>query len=171
TNKLQQALVTEATIGSAIRIVDRAWPPTAPVRPRSFGLLIGTLLGLVLGVGGALVTEQMQDPIKSADHGRHALGTPILGTIPAIDLELEDAAAERSAPRLWAFPSVGRGLSAASRRSAFAEGFRHLRTNLVCLSHQLPRTLMVTSAAGGDGKDVVAANVAIAFARAGLRVW
>lgn len=55
-------------------------------------------------------------------------------------------------------------------RSAAAEAFRTLRTNLMFSSMEKPlHTLLVTSAAEGDGKSEVVANLAVAFAQAGNR--
>jgi capsular exopolysaccharide synthesis family protein len=56
-------------------------------------------------------------------------------------------------------------------RSAAAEGYRSLRTNLEFASVDSPiETLLVTSAMPGEGKTVTAANLAIVFAQAGRRV-
>ena len=180
TGKLQQALVAESTIGTVIRIVDAAKPPASPVRHQLLGLLMGTILGAVLGLGGALAGEQIQDPVKSVEHAEQALGTRILGAIPQMNPVDGWGAREIPEPRwrsLWPKTLPGRWSPADSRaatalsRSAFAESFRYLRTNLLCLHKQPLRTLMVTSAGRGDGSDLVAANLAIAFAHAGLRVW
>jgi non-specific protein-tyrosine kinase len=56
----------------------------------------------------------------------------------------------------------------ADPRSAAAEAFRTLRTNLMFSSVENPlHTLLVTSAAAGDGKSVVLANLAVTFAQSG----
>jgi len=53
-------------------------------------------------------------------------------------------------------------------RSAAAEAFRSLRTNLMFSSVENPlHTLLVTSAALSDDKSLVAANLAVAFAQGG----
>lgn len=53
-------------------------------------------------------------------------------------------------------------------RSAAAEAYRALRTNLIYSSASNPiHTLMVTSAAGADGKSELIANLALAFAQGG----
>jgi capsular exopolysaccharide synthesis family protein len=179
TDKLQQTLVAEASIGSVIRVIDAAQPPKAPVRPRSLSLLIGAIFGAALGVGGALIKEHIEDPVKSVEHGR-ALGLSVLGAIP--QLSSWDAHGSGDAPgvrtaTLWEslFPartSAPNGLVAADRwHAAFAESFRYLRTNLLCLNTKPLRTVLVTSPGTGEGKDIVAANLAIALAQTGQRVW
>ncbi|MBL8160696.1 MAG: CpsD/CapB family tyrosine-protein kinase [Anaerolineae bacterium] len=53
-------------------------------------------------------------------------------------------------------------------RSAAAEAFRTLRTNLMFSSVENPlHTLVVSSAAQPDGKSIVLANLAVTFAQAG----
>jgi polysaccharide biosynthesis transport protein len=177
TAKLQQALVAEASIGSVIRVVDSAEPPLIPMRPRWLILLVAASLGLVAGVGGALVKERIDDPIKSPEHVEHALGG-LLGSIPQTDVPRQDPAyANLPILRSWrssrAGPPVDPGgvVTAARRRAAFAESFRYLRTNLLCHHKRLPRTLLVTSPGTDEGTDIVAANLAIALAQAGVRVW
>lgn len=55
-------------------------------------------------------------------------------------------------------------------RSAAAEAYRTLRTNLIFSSVERPiHTLLVTSAAHGDGKSLALANLAVTFAQAGNR--
>ncbi len=55
-------------------------------------------------------------------------------------------------------------------RSAAAEAFRSLRTNLMFTSVEHPiDTLLVTSAANGDDKSLVLANLAVTFAQSGNR--
>lgn len=55
-------------------------------------------------------------------------------------------------------------------RSAAAEAFRTLRTNLMFSSVDNPiHTLLVTSAAQDDGKSVAVANLAVTFASAGFK--
>jgi non-specific protein-tyrosine kinase len=53
-------------------------------------------------------------------------------------------------------------------RSNAVEAYRTLRTNLMFSSVEKPiHTLLVTSAADGDGKSVLLANLAVAFAQGG----
>jgi polysaccharide biosynthesis transport protein len=180
TDKLQQALAAEASIGSVIRVIDIAQAPVAPIRPRFLGLLMGAILGLAFGLGGAFLKEKVEDPLKSVEDGERVLGRPVLGVIPRMSVLNEEGSGDapgQDGPSFWERLVAGPGASARSQaeaerwRSAFVESFRYLRTNLLCLHKRPLRTLLVTSPGHGEGKDLVAANLAVAFAQAGLRVW
>jgi capsular exopolysaccharide synthesis family protein len=59
----------------------------------------------------------------------------------------------------------------ANPRSAAAEAYRTLRTNIQLSSIDSPvRALLVTSASADEGKSTTLANLAVAFAQAGQRV-
>ncbi len=59
-------------------------------------------------------------------------------------------------------------ITLAQPRSAAAEAYRSLRTNLMFSSVENPlRTLLVTSAARDDHKSVTLANLAVTFAQGG----
>lgn len=69
--------------------------------------------------------------------------------------------------------SVGRAAlaSLSSPRSAAAEAYRSLRTSLLYASlDREVKTVLVTSAAPGDGKTSIAANLGVALAESGKRV-
>ncbi|HLW60015.1 MAG TPA: polysaccharide biosynthesis tyrosine autokinase [bacterium] len=181
-DKLQQARIAEASIGSAVRVVDPAKVPLRPARSRSMDLIFGAFLGLIVGTGGALAKEHFDDPMKSGEDAAAVLGMPILGLIPRLDRNsLRPREGQGGAPALatsplwYLFPQwrpTAASLQAAARlRTAFAESFRYLRTNLLYVHKEPFRTLLVTSPGPWEGQDVVAANLAIALAQMGRRVW
>lgn len=174
--RLQQARVAEASIGSGVRIVDqaqKAWP----VRSRSLGILLGAVFGFLLGAGGALGKEQVMDPVKSADDAERLLDLPALGAIPRMTADDRRACARPGDPPLplaatpdwYLLPSEGP--LKVRRRAQFAEAFRYLRTNLLFAHKELLHTILVTSPGPGEEKETVAANLAVALAQVGLRVW
>ncbi|HKV45921.1 MAG TPA: polysaccharide biosynthesis tyrosine autokinase [bacterium] len=182
-DKLQQARIAEASIGSAVRVVDPAKVPPKPARSRSMDLILGGFLGLIVGTGGALVKEHFDDPMKSGEDAAQVLGVPILGLIPRLPRHPQHqwdgqggAPPALTASPLWYLfpqwrPSAASLQAAARLRAAFVESFRYLRTNLLYLHKEPLRTLLVTSPGPGEGQDVVAANLAIALAQMGRRVW
>jgi polysaccharide biosynthesis transport protein len=142
---------------SNIRIVDHAQRPRAPISPRTALNLVGaTIFGLMLALGLAFFFEYVDSSIKSPEEVRAYLGLPTLGMVPALN------------PKTWKGkePLINAGVP-----PNFAEAFRALRTNvLFSAADEGARSLVVTSTGPGEGKTMVAANLAIGFAQAGQRV-
>jgi polysaccharide biosynthesis transport protein len=142
---------------SNIRIVDHAERPQAPVSPRKVLNLIGALAGgLLLACGLALFFEYVDNSLKTPEEVRTYLGLPTLGMVPALN------------PKTWKGrePLINAGVP-----PNFAEAFRAMRTNvLFSAADDGARSLVVTSTGPGEGKTMVAANLAIGFAQAGQRV-
>ncbi|MCI4065904.1 polysaccharide biosynthesis tyrosine autokinase [Micromonospora sp. R77] len=128
---------------------------SSPVSPQpTRNLLVGGLLGLLLGLGLAVLRGLIDDRMRDAAALQRATGSPLLGEIPF-------EAAARSAPLI-----VGEAAN-----SARAEAVRKLRTNLRFVDvHEPARVIAVTSALQGEGKTTLSCNVAIALAEAGWRV-
>ncbi len=139
-----------------IRIADEATLPRSPVWPRTErNLLFGLFGGLALGVLFAFVAEYMDDKLKSPDEIRQHLRLTCLGLVP----RLKGDAVQASLPLLnQSVPLV------------FAEAFRAFRTNVLFAAHEHRRTLLVTSSRPGEGKSLVASNLAVGLALAGRRV-
>jgi polysaccharide biosynthesis transport protein len=142
---------------SNIRIVDPAERPRSPVSPRTVTNLAGALVaGLVLAIGLAFFFEYVDSSLKSPDEVRAYLGLPTLGLVPALN------------PSSW---KGGSPLINAGVPPNFAEAFRALRTNLLfSAADEGAKSLVITSTGPGEGKTMVAANLAIGLAQAGQRV-
>ncbi len=105
---------------------------------------------------------------RERDSGRDVLFTPEL---PEATEEQEGRALQPEAPRPVA-AVAGEGMASNQRLIAFydpdslaAEQFRKLRTQLLRLRvHRPPKTILVTSATAGEGKTMVAANLAAGIA-------
>ena len=141
---------------SNIRVVDRAERPVAPIAPRPlFSLVLALLGGTVLACGTAFFFEYLDSRIKSPEEIEAYLGLPSIGMVPALGKNWRDAD-----------PLITNGVP-----PNFAEAFRALRTN-VLFSAASPgcRVILVTSTGPGEGKTMVASNLAIGFATAGQRV-
>jgi polysaccharide biosynthesis transport protein len=141
---------------SNIRIVDRAERPQRPVSPRVlFSLMLALVGGTVLACGTAFFFEYLDSRIKSPEEVDTYLGLPSIGMIPALGKQWRGSD-----------PLINSGVP-----PAFAEAFRALRTN-VLFSAATPgcRMIGVTSTGPGEGKTLVASNLAIGFATAGQRV-
>jgi succinoglycan biosynthesis transport protein ExoP len=140
---------------SNIRVVDPAEQPRRPVSPRTaLNELLALLTGTVVACGLVFFFEYMDSRIKTPDEIRAHLGLAHLGLLPAMD------------QKDGTYPLLSGGVPA-----NFSEAFRALRTNVLFSSAQEgARSLVVTSTGPGEGKSMVASNLAISLAQAGQRV-
>ena len=138
-----------------INTVQSASAPSAPVSPRiAVNLLLGLLLGFAVGVGIAILRHVLDTRIRSLDDIEAITDAPILGRI------VDDPQAHNKPLIVHLDPKHPR-----------AEAFRTLRTNLQFLDvDEGPKTYVISSAAPGEGKSTVAANLAVALAETGIRV-
>jgi capsular exopolysaccharide synthesis family protein len=130
-----------------------ATPPTAPSAPRStFNLVLGILLGLAVGIGLAVLREQLNSSIDTTNELAAITGSNPIGQI-----------LRRGKNR--------NPLVALESHSTHSEAYRSMRTNLRFANvDNPPRSLVVTSAMPREGKTTVACNLAIAIAESGSRV-
>ena len=177
--KLQQARIAESSVGSAIRVVGAAHEPGTPTKSRWLNLLLGAIVGLAAGIGGAFAKEYVTDPLKSPGDVESILKVPVLASVPRLkpgdgSVDRQDGRPHLATSQLWyTFPGLRSSAAWADahrRRARFAESFRYLRTNLLSQQRSY-RTLLITSPGPSDGKNTVAANLAIAMAQLGRRVW
>lgn len=138
-----------------LSILTPAVAPTTPSAPNTpINLTLGALIGLLAGIGAAVVKVTLNTKIGGEADLRRATDAPILGGI-AFDAD----AARRPL------------LTQTKAHSPRAEAFRQIRTNLqfAHVSHE-SKALLVTSSLPGEGKSTTAANLAIAMAQAGQSV-
>lgn len=143
-------------------VIDPAEVPTYAVRPnKRRALTQAGLLGLLLGVGLCFLVDYLDRSLKSKEDVERVLGVPVLGQVPGV----ESPAGATGPFELHA---------ARSPRWTLAEAFRTIRTGVAFGVHasapDAVRRLVVTSALPGDGKTLVAVNLAIALAQIGKRV-
>src|SRR5262249_1791816 len=101
--------------------------------------------------------DYLDDRIKSPDDIKTSLGVRCLGFAPAIS---------RKNIGRGSVPLVGDGAP-----PEFSEALRTVRTNLLMRATSKGTTsLLVTSTGPGEGKTMVATNLAVALAQAGHRV-
>ena len=80
--KASQTNIESQTNQTNIALLNPASAPTDPSRPRVlFNTLISVFLGLLLGMGAALVLELLNRRVRSSQDLADALGLPVLGTI------------------------------------------------------------------------------------------
>ena len=138
-------------------LVTPAYLPGAPVaRPIWIDLGVGMMLGLLLGIGTALLRDRMSDRIRGRQDFEQITGVTVLATIPR---SRRPRGAGAALPVLLSAPE-----------SPAAESYRYLRSRLQPLLREGPVTVLVASAAEGEGRSTTAANLALALALAGRTV-
>jgi succinoglycan biosynthesis transport protein ExoP len=171
----QRAKMAEAVEAGQVEIVDLADVPTLPIASgRTRKLALGILLGLLLGVGAAIVVDGMNTSIRRRDDIERFLQVPGLAVIP----KFTDGTQRRGLQRTLARRNGKRApygdnrlVTLADTRSQGAEAYRTLRTNLIfSQAVQAMRTIVITSASPAEGKTTTVANLAVSFAQQGMRV-
>lgn len=175
----QNARMAEEVEAGDVDVVDLAGTPYAPVAAAAFlKLVLGLMLGLMLGTGGAFLLEALNTSIQKPEDLEVALHVPGLAVIPRL------TGSGSSPRRLGGLLRPGKRAQLDAKRptasslgtvtqpfSVGVEAFRMLRTSLVwCEQGDNMKTLVVTSAAPGEGKTLTAANLSVTFAYDGLRV-
>lgn len=127
--------------------------PVVPNVPRN--LALGALLGLLLGIGLAVVREMLDTSVKSAEDVTAAVGgAPLLAAIG------NDPGTQRT-------PLV----SDLATHEPRVEAYRVLRTNVQFIDVDSgTKAFVVSSAVPGEGKSTTSSNLAITLAMTGKRV-
>jgi polysaccharide biosynthesis transport protein len=138
-----------------LSIVESANLPRVPVGPnKMMMILLSAAIGLALAMGAAYLLEYLDDTVKTAADASKLLNIPVIGHIPEIEKGKNDGTYLTKNPR-----------------SAVAEAFRGLRTNLEFAAVDKPlKVILVSSAAVGDGKTSIAAGLATIMAQGGKTV-
>jgi polysaccharide biosynthesis transport protein len=179
--KLNQTEVSNSLKAANIRVVDTAYPPKKPVRPRILlNLSVAFVFGLCLGIGGAFIQEHLDNTFKTIEEVERRLRVPMLACIPALKLTNGHDGAHGLYARAKALRGDTHALSEAPHwnriegngdNRALVEAFHALRTSvLLSTAKRPPTSLLITSAQPSEGKTTVAANLAISLAQLGERV-
>ncbi|MEX1183130.1 MAG: polysaccharide biosynthesis tyrosine autokinase [Gemmatimonadota bacterium] len=168
--RLKEAEILAAVDDPSVIVVDPAIPPRRPVSPDvPLTLALALMMGLVVGVGGAVLREQLDDTVRTRDELQLLGGAPVLGSIPRIvPVGAAGGNGHRARDRHASRP--GLRLADDIAGSPVTEAYRSLRTNInFSRAERRPRILVLTSPAPGDGKSTTAANLASTMAKQGLR--
>jgi capsular exopolysaccharide synthesis family protein len=157
--RLDQVQADASLRSGGAQLVTPAVASNIPVEPTPRrDAVLGGMVGLVLGLAIAFLFEHMDDTVKGKeDFDKATPGFPVLGMIPNV--------------ASWKRRDDAIVVSTMDPTSPAAEAYRTLRTSISFLGVDRPmRTLQVTSASAGDGKSTTLANLAVALARAGVKV-
>jgi len=151
--RYESAKLSEVSAIPDVRILDEAVAPTKPTKNRAWVFIfLGISGGLGTGFGLAILLDLLDRRFRYPDQVTHDLGLPILGAVPEIKQ------ASRGAPMR------------SDEAAQVIESFRSIRLSLAhCFNAGDPIIFTVSSPSPGDGKSLVASNLALSFAEAGYR--
>jgi len=144
-----EAQIAEGVEVGDIDVVAAAAVPVWPDRSyRTLNLVVGGIVGLLVGLVGTLMADQMDSRVRRPLDAERAADLEVVGTIPSIrSLTTSSASAQMS-----------------------KDAFRTLRTHLrFAGGKNQPKVVAVTSATPRDGKSTVASNLAMTLADQGAR--
>jgi Mrp family chromosome partitioning ATPase/capsular polysaccharide biosynthesis protein len=136
---------------------------------RTSRAILGGLLGLILGIGIAVLMERLDRKIRTRVDAEHAFELPVLAEVPELTTR------QRNLHEI---------VAATKPLSAAAEAYRAVRSSLLfqqataaltasdadAPAEGAPMVVMISSAAPNEGKTTSSANLAAVFGAAGASV-
>ena len=140
---------------SNVHIIDRAIAPTAPFKPNiKMIIVLAGVFGVFFGVVLAFMREALDNTFKTPDAIEEKLKLPALGITPVVKKKKNSTQPEKQ--------------YLDDSRSPFAESINTIRTGLLFSNiDNPPKTILVTSATGSEGKSTMAMNLAAAYSNLG----
>ena len=180
--KLELVRMTEVEKVPDASLIDPANIPGSPISPnKPFNYLLGVVIGLMLGLAGTFMVEQLDTSIGTIEDVENYLKLPALGVIPYLKIKEEK---RTFAQRIWPrelrseekiFHLRNQLLIHYSITSPVFEAYRILRTNIQTevfkdsKEKNKGRVLLFTSSEPVEGKSITVSNLAIAMAQGNLR--
>ncbi len=147
---------------SNVTITEPAPLPTVPTSPKvKQTLVIFITLGLVFGVGLALVLNWSDRSVKNPALVEERLGLPALGYVPYIRQRKSLLKKRPEKGPVLVDRQEGGGVS--------EEAFHYLRTSLQYCSARQPRVILLTSCVPQEGKSTISSNLAFSYAQGGQK--
>lgn len=163
---LKKAKITEEQSTFELRdarIITPALPPGGPSHPnKTRTMTIVVMIGLFLGIGGALGKELLNSGFTTPKEIEDLLEVPLLSSIPTLGEGARTVDGKAvPIPQLPIIKPLG----------PFSESIRAVRTGIQMSDVDHPPSIVqVTSTVPGEGKTTVALSIASSTAASGLRV-
>src|ERR1035437_2681789 len=172
--KSREADINAGFQNNNIRIADVARPPLYPVSPRKrLDILLAFLFSTLLAVGAALLQDALDTTLRDPKEASRFLGTDVIGTMPIDRLEAQLPKSPATVP---AGDPVTKTALSGNRKgyyrstTDFEESVRTVRNTILLSDFEgRLRSIVLTSAAPGEGKTTIAAHLAIANADRGKK--
>jgi succinoglycan biosynthesis transport protein ExoP len=184
--RMKQMGVAAQVRASNVSIVDQAETPEYSSSPRKL-MALGLFgsLALIIGIAAAFFIDYLDDTLRTSDDVDRYLNLPSLGMVPDFNKTNGRLAYGRQISRMLG-PNghsgaqlEGTQISIPSTEifvsrnpfSVTSEAYRAIRAAIMLSrAESPPKTILIVSATGREGKTVTAVNTAVAFGQLGGRV-
>jgi capsular exopolysaccharide synthesis family protein len=181
--RVKEANIAGTMVPANVAIIDPGLLPDKPAKPKPLrDLTLAAGLSLALGVGLAFLMEHLDDSIKSVHDLELAFNLPSLGILPSVGRKGSSTVGRpknstglpvwRSLARLHharRSPAASANLDLIVSKqpwSQVSEAISHVYSSLMLsTSGGPPCATMITSANPGEGKSMLAANLAQSYAQ------
>ena len=154
--KYQEAVINEQSQPGNVLIIDVARRPASPAKPnRLLIILVGTILGFGFGLGYAFLRDYFDNTVKTPEDLKDK-NINVIGWVPQIQ-SLDKSIAKDIEFIIYNKPD-----------SVPSEAFRALRTRVQFskVDQRNMKVIHITSSTPGEGKTLIASNLAGSFAQA-----
>jgi len=170
--KLKEVGISAALQSSNIRVVDPAMIPAYPSRPaKARNIALAFLVGLVGGIGLALMREYLDNTVKTPDDIETLARLPSLAVVPQFGASNGNGSSRKRLLQGISTNGHDKRIELVAQhlpKSQMSEAFRALRTSLLLSQPgRPPQVILVTSALPREGKTTAAANLAVTLAQLG----
>ena len=170
----QELNISRSSAIGNVRIIDTAVTHPEPIKPRkALIIILGTLFGLVVSVGGVLVRQAFKRGITLSEQ-LELPGTPVLATLPRSQWLWKKTHLHRKLPfsRQWKHKTTDVPFLPVDRPAdMFVEAVRGLRTSLhFTMMEAENRIVMISGPTQDCGKTLVGTNLAAIAGQSGQRV-
>jgi capsular exopolysaccharide synthesis family protein len=156
---LASALSSLPQVVDTAQVLLQAPVPTVPSSPNmQLNLMIGLVLGILGGIGSALVVERMDDRVHETSELYRFVDAPVLAYVPHSGDRKRQKRGTQLVVRL-------------QPHGPAAEAYRTIRTGILSMAQRRKlKVLAFVSPVQGEGKSMTCANVAAAIGQTGKRV-
>jgi succinoglycan biosynthesis transport protein ExoP len=179
-HRFEEATQAQSLPIAKARVISAAGTPTAPSSPRkTLTMALSVVLGLMLGGAAAALLEFRERFFRTGEDVQHKLGMRFLGYLPKIGIQAEESG-NAAIPEAVDSAGLPAGdpisfrrmmrIAVEAPRSQFSETLRN--TKLACdivLQGRKCAVIGVVSCLPGEGKSLVAANLAGLISASGVR--
>ncbi len=175
--RYEKALILEASKSEDTEVVNPATIPKAPITPpATYNVLLAGIIGLILGLVAAFITESLDTSIGTIEDVEEYLKIPVLGVIPNIEIDKKEEINYWKEPpppeaRAEYQEIMGRLVIQYQPHSSVSEAYRNLQTYIKFSGlDKVGNCLMFTSAGVQEGKTITCVNSALSMAQMGYKV-